>query len=57
LAPVYEPGETPGGHAVSFGDLVSLTVFGIRRLLDETDGKLQLELPANSPTDLKLTLA
>jgi uncharacterized protein YuzE len=53
--------ETPGGHAVSFdknGDLVSLTVIDIRRLLDETDGELLLELPAKaSPADLKLALA
>jgi uncharacterized protein YuzE len=55
--------ETPGGHAVSFdenGDLVSLTVIDIRRLLDEGDGdgELLLELPAKaSPADLKLALA
>jgi uncharacterized protein YuzE len=53
--------ETPGGHAVSFdenGDLVSLTVIDIRKLLDETDGELLLELPAKaSPADLKLALA
>jgi hypothetical protein len=53
--------ETPGGHAVSFdanGDLVGLTLIDIRRLLDEGDGELLLELPAKaSPTDLKLALA
>jgi uncharacterized protein YuzE len=53
--------ETPGGHAVSFdenGDLVGLTVIDIRKLLDETDGELLLELPAKaSPADLKLALA
>jgi uncharacterized protein YuzE len=53
--------ETPEGHAVSFdenGDLVSLTMIDIRKLLDATDGELLLELPAKaSPADLKLALA
>ncbi|HSZ13081.1 MAG TPA: DUF2283 domain-containing protein [Solirubrobacteraceae bacterium] len=41
--------ETPGGHAVSFdedGELVGLTVIDIRKLVDEADGELRLELPA-----------
>jgi uncharacterized protein YuzE len=53
--------ETPEGHAVSFdenGDLVGLTLIDIRRLLDEAQGELRLELPAKaSPADLKLALA
>jgi uncharacterized protein YuzE len=53
--------ETPGGHAVSFdenGDLVGLTLIDIRKLLDEGDGELLVELPAKaSPVDLKLALA
>ncbi len=53
--------ETPGGHAVSFdenGDLIGLTVIDIRKLVDEADGELRLELPAKaSPADLKLALA
>jgi uncharacterized protein YuzE len=53
--------ETPEGHAVSFdenGDLVGLTLIDIRRLLDEAEGELRLELPAKaSPADLKLALA
>lgn len=41
--------EMPEGHAVSFdenGDLVGLTLIDIRRLLDEAQGELRLELPA-----------
>jgi hypothetical protein len=53
--------ETPQGHAVSFdekGDLVGLTLIDIRRLLDETDGELRVQLPAQaSPADLKVALA
>ncbi len=53
--------ETPEGHAVSFdqsGDLVGLTLIDVRKLLDEADGDLLLELPAKaSPADLKLALA
>jgi hypothetical protein len=53
--------EIPGGHAVSFdenGDLVGLTLIDIRKLLDESEGELLLELPAKaSPADLKLALA
>jgi uncharacterized protein YuzE len=53
--------EAPGGHAVSFdenGDLVGLTLVNVRKLLDEADGELLLELPAKaSPADLKLALA
>ncbi|HTC61116.1 MAG TPA: hypothetical protein VK691_13520 [Solirubrobacteraceae bacterium] len=40
------------------GDLVGLTLIDIRRLLDEAQGELRLELPAKaSPADLKLALA
>jgi uncharacterized protein YuzE len=55
--------ETPDGHAVSFdpdGNLVSLTLIGIRTLLDEAQGGegLLLGLPAKaSPADLELALA
>jgi uncharacterized protein YuzE len=53
--------ETPAGHAVSFdenGDLISLTLIDIGRLLDESQGELRVELPAKaSPADLKLALA
>jgi uncharacterized protein YuzE len=53
--------ETPGGHAVSFdknGDLVGLMLIDIRKLVDEAEGELLLELPAKaSPADLKLALA
>ncbi len=55
--------ETPDGHAVSFdqnGGLIGLTLIGIRRLLDDTQGSegLLLELPAKaSPADLELALA
>ncbi len=55
--------ETPDGHAVSFdpdGNLVGLTLIGIRTLLDEAQGSegLLLELPAKaSPADLELALA
>jgi uncharacterized protein YuzE len=53
--------ETPQGHAVSFdenGDLVGLTLIDVRRLLDDGNGELLLELPAKaSPADLKLALA
>lgn len=55
--------ETPGGHAVSFdpdGNLVGLTLIGVRALLDEAQGGegLLLELPAKaSPADLELALA
>ena len=58
---VYLAEETPQGHAVSFdesGDLVGLTLVDIRRLLDEAQGDLRLQLPAKaSPADLEIALA
>jgi uncharacterized protein YuzE len=54
--------ETPAGHAVRFdahGDLIGLTLIGVRRLLDEARGEeLLLELPARaSHAALELAVA
>jgi uncharacterized protein YuzE len=53
--------ETPDGHGVSFderGNLVGLTIVDARRLVEESNGELTLELPAKaSPTDLELAVA
>jgi hypothetical protein len=54
------PSESPASRVSSRsrGDLVGLTLIDIRRLLDEAQGELRLELPAKaSPADLKLALA
>jgi uncharacterized protein YuzE len=53
--------ETPDGHGISFdehGDLVGLTIVDARRLVEEADGELTLDLPVRaSSADLQHSFA
>lgn len=53
-AKAVEWDETPDGHGISFderGDLVGLTIVDARRLVEESDGELVLELPARASVE------